>query len=302
MRRLVLLATTLLLTAQSAGASAIGTLAYLDEANGFRDVNFGASLDSFTRLEEAGTEGPGRLCYRRIGDELVVGNAHLSSIRYCFSERRLWAVVLEAIGPRNTEALQEFLTTTYGPGSEERGSDEGGPQRYVWRGDKVGAYYGDLMRGMSAEARIWSIDLERSGRAVAGDHSPYSSGNYNGHAHHDPRPLSLQGRGQFSLNVPQHAKPGLTVQISARYRNLGAPARVRIDVPPAMRVIETVPPASIEPGGIVVWNDVSDVNGSLKIKAQIHPAAEPGRALLIRADIVDGSGGRSQERDTIVLR
>lgn len=288
----------LALSATASYAAAIGTPGYLDDANGFRDVRFGASLDSFTGLEEAGALSTGRQCYTRSGDELQAGEARLSKLRYCFLDRRLWAVVLDSVGTSNSGALLDFMTETYGQGDVELGSGEGSGDRRVWHGKSTEAVFGEVQRGMGAQVRLWSTELERT---VARERQ-YREYDHDGHAHHDPRPLALQGRAEFSLNVPQHARPGLTVQLMMRYRNLGTPGRVRIDLPAAMRVVQTVPAANVEPGGAIVWSGLDRPTGSLKIKAQIHPQAEVGRALLIRADVADASGGRQQERATIHLR
>lgn len=301
MKRLYSLMIVGLLFHLGAGAAAAtGTLSWLDESNGFRDIRFGTPFDSFTLLDQVETLGSDKLCYVRTDEDLNLGNARLVSIQYCFYHKRLWAVVLNAAGPYNVEALYRYLQQSYGSGIVDR-STPGDVRRVSWKGEIVRAEFHDAAGGVSAQARLWSTALESAPPASGGAPADGRAHTPIGHADHDPRPLAARGYTELHLEVPLHARPGLTVQISLRYRNLVGPGRVRVKLPDALLPEQAIPDAFVGVDNVLVWGDLRSKNGSLKLKARIDPDAAVGRALLIKAELDDSDGNHRETRETIVL-
>ncbi|HYD50589.1 MAG TPA: hypothetical protein VEB21_19690 [Terriglobales bacterium] len=292
-----LLIAALLLGLAAAPAAGTEAGAPIDAINGFRDAKFGTPFRAFNGLEEVEAVGPDKVCYLRRGDDLDIGDGgRLMSIKYCFYHKRLWAVVLDAAGPHNTEALRRMLEATYGPGSTLGTPAAGGGRSYAWRGQTARGYFEQGANGIAAQARLWSSAAEAAGAQPGLDEKTPL-----GHARHDPRRPVQRGVPDLRLEAPLHARPGLTVQISLKYRNLTGPGRLRIKLPRLMRTVQTVPEAHVGADEVVLWGELQAKNGSVKLKAQIDANAPPGRALLIRADLDDGAGNHLETRETIVL-
>jgi hypothetical protein len=299
MRRIGSLIALAVWTAVAPGYAAMGTSAYLDEVDGFRDARFGMSFDAFAGLEQAESLSSNRICYTRAGDDLDVGAARLVAIKYCFQDKRLWAILFEAAGPQNTGALRRFMENSYGPGAAERAAEPDAARRLFWHGRRNHAYFAVANDEITAAARMWSSAVENEAPLAEEQRLAYRP--YVDHANHDPRPPVLQGAVALDLVTPLHGHPGAVVQISLRYRNLEAPGRLRIKLPEALELQQAVPQA-YEGSDAIVWGDVQARNGQVKLKARISPNAMIGRALLIKADLADSAGNHTEERETIVLQ
>ena len=70
-----------------------GSLAVLDQKNGFRGAELGAPRDRFEGLEPAGRRGRAHLFTRR-GDKLSLFETRLASIVYGFEDERLASIVV----------------------------------------------------------------------------------------------------------------------------------------------------------------------------------------------------------------
>jgi hypothetical protein len=119
----------------------MGSLAYLDARNGFRDVTFGDAITKYPDMVKDSTSGA-LTCYRRPTDDLVVGEGTLASIHYCFYKARLSHVLLKATDHSNTKAVLQTLQHAYGAGIQPNPYME----NYVWMGDKVWlSYHGNAV-------------------------------------------------------------------------------------------------------------------------------------------------------------
>jgi hypothetical protein len=119
---------------QSPPNSGMGTLAYLDASNGFRDLSFGsAPLADMRLVEDDGDEK----FYQRSTDDLSVGSGHLASITYDYYKYRLLGVELETRGLANSRALLDTLKAAYGVPYQPNGF----LQRYMWPGAIVNVIY-----------------------------------------------------------------------------------------------------------------------------------------------------------------
>jgi hypothetical protein len=81
-----------------------GSLAKLDEKNGFRDVRLLTPLTEFNDLEFVELKN-GMGCFKRPKEDLVVGDATVGSIRYCFYKGRLGSVSLWGAGAKTAGEL-----------------------------------------------------------------------------------------------------------------------------------------------------------------------------------------------------
>ena len=116
-----------------------GTLHRLDERNGFRSARFGTPLTAFSNLKLIETRN-GFDCFERPEDDLTIGDATLSQIRYCFYRDRLASVVLSAQGVEATQQLLRAMRASYGQGEPLAvGAPGGAPVGELWRGQRVTA-------------------------------------------------------------------------------------------------------------------------------------------------------------------
>lgn len=94
-----------------------GSTDALDEKNGFRDLTFGADVDSVSGLSPVEGEGADSVWYVKEGDSMNVGAATLTSVRYNFYKGQFAVAQLTAAG-NDCDALQETLREQYGKGSK----------------------------------------------------------------------------------------------------------------------------------------------------------------------------------------
>jgi hypothetical protein len=93
----------------------VGSIRYLDEKYGFRDVKFGQSPSALENLElvERHPSEPIAV-YRRTTDDMTLYGHSLKSLKYYFWDDKLWQVVIELddqVAPlgSNPSACQEYL-------------------------------------------------------------------------------------------------------------------------------------------------------------------------------------------------
>ncbi len=91
--------------------------AALDEKNGFRDLTFGADVDSVAGLSPVEGEGEDSTWYVRDSDSKTVGSATLTSIRYNFYKGQLAVIQLKAAG-LDCGGLLDTLRDSYGRGTK----------------------------------------------------------------------------------------------------------------------------------------------------------------------------------------
>ncbi len=114
--------------------SGMGTLAYLDARNGFRDLSFGsAPVAGMTLVEDHADEK----YYQRPTDDLSVGSGQLTSITYAYYRNQLFSVDLRAKGLANSRALLDTLNAAYGEPEQQNEF----MQRYFWSGGTDQALY-----------------------------------------------------------------------------------------------------------------------------------------------------------------
>jgi len=239
----------------------------VDSAFGFRDVRLGTPLSAFGEVMPVETIGPGRVCYERRGEDLHLGDGVARSIRYCFAAGVLEAIVVDAQGERNTNALLETFRVAFGRG-----------------GQRAAAYYGEPRGPDAAQARVWAL---APGTAAAAVDRPRHR-RFEGRRDGPPPPTA----GSLQLNVPRHVRRGLVAQVSIRYRDLNPPGAVRLLLPPEFFVESTVPVARVE-GPEVIWENLASASGSLKLKVLVRGDAPTGAAPALFAELLDGAGGRT---------
>jgi len=256
----------------------------VDSAFGFRDVRLGTPLSAFGEVMPVETIGPGRVCYERRGEDLHLGDGVARSIRYCFAAGVLEAIVVDAQGERNTNALLETFRVAFGRGERERDEFTGAARRIVWDGQRAAAYYGEPRGPDAAQARVWAL---APGTAAAAVDRPRHR-RFEGRRDGPPPPTA----GSLQLNVPRHVRRGLVAQVSIRYRDLNPPGAVRLLLPPEFFVESTVPVARVE-GPEVIWENLASASGSLKLKVLVRGDAPTGAAPALFAELLDGAGGRT---------
>jgi hypothetical protein len=83
--------------------------------DGFRDLVWGATLDSTFTLVPGGDDEPEVRAYSRVGDRLTIGTASISGVTYLFFQGRFFGV--KAIAPSDQlSALTENLSKVWGAG------------------------------------------------------------------------------------------------------------------------------------------------------------------------------------------
>jgi hypothetical protein len=109
----------------------VGTRGYLDVQDGFRDAKFGASPSSFENLHLVEQDEQLK-CYRRSGDNLTLGPAPLTSIKYCFYKDRLASVILWT---EDAAGAKDVLNAAYGEGQCDYSGNLG--EGCTWKGRRV---------------------------------------------------------------------------------------------------------------------------------------------------------------------
>lgn len=131
-----------------------GNVAALDEKNGFRDLQFGASLGEVKGLVKMGKDS-GFDVYTRSTDKKAIGAAALSKIAYGFIEGKLAAVLIESKGKANADALLKTLQAAYGDGDQPNEF----LQEFRWVGSRVLMTFKANMFSGDATLAIVSIPL-----------------------------------------------------------------------------------------------------------------------------------------------
>lgn len=173
------LVATLFVCARCAVAAEMGTLAYLDEKNGFRDVEFGMTPEQVPgklQLKEKDDLAESSEWIRE-GDKLEIGSAHVKLIRYVFFRNKLARVLIFVIGLDNRQALFGYFTTAFGkpvpdydfmaatimkPGAEAI------ENAWIWEGKKV--HLRDIERSdgtafVEIGDRVLAAELEKQAAA-----------------------------------------------------------------------------------------------------------------------------------------
>jgi hypothetical protein len=128
--------TLVLLLLLNGALYAQGSLAKLDEQNGWQDAVFEQNATAFENLVSTNcstVEGTGVSCYTRRTDSMRLGAATLDTVQYTFYNQSLAAVTVTLKGTQNIAAFCKGLQEAYGSGSP---SDEG-PGAVVWDGERV---------------------------------------------------------------------------------------------------------------------------------------------------------------------
>lgn len=117
-----------------------GSLAKLDEKNGFRDVRFLTPLTQFDDLEFVELKN-GMGCFKRRHEDLTVRGTTVGSIRYCFYKGRLGSISLWGAGAKTAGDLVREMRRKYGRGEpfslrKEKGMS---PVGEIWKGENVTA-------------------------------------------------------------------------------------------------------------------------------------------------------------------
>ncbi len=133
---------------------AMGSVAYLDARNGFRDMKFGEPPKSGMVL----TEKQGDLkFYRRASDDLTVGSGRVAAITYIFYKNRLFTVMLQTKGIMNSQALLATFRAAYGPGDKPNEFLDA----YLWSGKIVSVSYNENLVTKNATALIKNRAIAR---------------------------------------------------------------------------------------------------------------------------------------------
>ena len=112
-----------------------GSLAALDEKNGFQDAEFGMPLAAFHGLVPDEYNKPDDYFknYTVSSGKKMLGEIPLSLIEYTFYKGRLIAIEFRAEGKENSSYVLQALRAAYGPGQESSiGS--------MWEGENVRMY------------------------------------------------------------------------------------------------------------------------------------------------------------------
>ena len=278
-----------LATATVAAATLVLLLATGAEGRivGFRDVLLGVPQSALDGLRPVEVLGPERECFERRGEDLRLGDGVARSIRYCFTRGYLEAVVVEAHGVRNTEALLAWLHDAYGRGRPDDSPRSRRGRRVLWNDAGASAFYGEAGGPEIAHARIWT-------------HTP-------GEAPVPPRDVAVAPgedvppAGTLQIQVARRVRRGLSAQISLRYRDLDPPGLVQLRLPPEVEVESTVPEARVD-GPFVFWEGLEQPAAGLKVKVRVLPEAPLGAAPRVDAALLDEFGRRTEARASFRIR
>lgn len=138
----------------------MGSPAYLDARNGFRDAKFGSPLSSFKgmMLKE---QGSGMKYYVRNGDDLTIGKGKLSVLSYGFYKNQLSIIIMVMAGGQNSRAILSVFQEAYGSGFKSNQFLED----YYWPGKKVTALYSERLATKDATMVISDTALENQWQA-----------------------------------------------------------------------------------------------------------------------------------------
>jgi hypothetical protein len=128
-----------------------GSLAYLDDHYGFRDLKFEqliATCGGMTLVEDDGDQK----FYTRKDDRLEMGEAKLTRIEYSFYRGKFANVTVNTQGKTNSVALLTYLEKYYGPGRKS----PRGAEKYYWFGQKVTVDYAVSSDGEKSTSGMWS--------------------------------------------------------------------------------------------------------------------------------------------------
>ncbi len=132
-----------------------GSLAYLDEHYGFRDLKFEQSIATCGGMTLVEDDGDVKF-YARKADHLEMGEAKLTRIEYGFYKGKFANVTVNAQGKTNSVALLKYLEKYYGPGRKS----PRGTEKYYWFGQKVLVDYAVYSYGEKATSGMWSKSLQ----------------------------------------------------------------------------------------------------------------------------------------------
>ncbi|WP_324673063.1 hypothetical protein [Hymenobacter sp. GOD-10R] len=116
--------------------AAQGTIAKLDEKNGFKDAKLDSDITAFQHLVNESCEpgnGPDVSCYTRTTDVLMVGTASLDKIQYTFYKGSLAAIMVTARGLSNVNTFCYAIGSAYGEGKHPYE----GVNSVEWNGERV---------------------------------------------------------------------------------------------------------------------------------------------------------------------
>lgn len=124
--------------------SSPGTIRYLDDKNGFRDVTFGQTDSEISNLVLKRSDDVRQLkTYTRSGDNLTLNSVPLSTIEYTFLKGQLFQIAAKwsvdekkaVLKNSSTTSLAPFCASLYGPAKRHTNKKEAA--EYIWRGKRV---------------------------------------------------------------------------------------------------------------------------------------------------------------------
>ncbi len=116
----------------STGAS----YAFKNEPDGFRGIKWGTNINTLNNMTVVESVGDTHVC-KRIGDEMKIGNAELTSLTYFFWKGKLLGIAINTKGYTNWSAFRNAVFEKFGKGHQENRYIE----YYIW---------GSFSRGTSA--------------------------------------------------------------------------------------------------------------------------------------------------------
>jgi hypothetical protein len=126
-------------TRAPAGEPPMGSTAFLDYKNGFRDAQLGSPPSKIAGLGPL-AEGDDLRCATRESEKLELGPSKLSKVQYCFLDGKLARIEVTFATVVDTELGLQGLTEAWGnPLSITRSPQPDVARRLSWVGDKVRA-------------------------------------------------------------------------------------------------------------------------------------------------------------------
>ena len=151
-----------LAAAQNLNEPMPGSLAYLDEHYGFRDLKFEQLVATCGPVELLEDDGNLKF-YRRKGEPMEIGGVPLTQIEYGFYKGKFASVTINTQGKTNAVALLKYLEKYYGPGRKSPRNIE----KYYWFGKKVLVDCAVSADGEKASSGMWSKPLQDQREADA---------------------------------------------------------------------------------------------------------------------------------------
>jgi hypothetical protein len=112
----------------------LSAAAFADEFDGFRDMRWGQELSTLKAMQFL-NELDGIRYYKKLNDEMYIGDAGVHEIAYAFESGRLAGVIVSAKGEDNARLIFETLKIAFSTPFKQDSNN------YYWKSEKARVFY-----------------------------------------------------------------------------------------------------------------------------------------------------------------